>query len=455
MSEARLEHEHQRSTASSVTVDDLLITSELERRSKRRRDGATGPALQELSRQIGENPSDVLPRFVVLAQLLCGGGSAGVSIYEPQPDGAGIFRWSGLSGKAAAFNGKTTPRDLSPCGVCLDKAEIILMERPGRYYDWLNLPDVPLTEVLFVPMFIRGKTPFGTLWIMSHDAHQFDSEDARALREIASFACLVIGLLADIADERARAEQAKQQATKMETLGQLTGGIAHDFNNLLTVLAGQLELIKMSVEDVEIIELADRGLASASSGERLVKRLLAFARRKPLRTEVIEPGPVLVEIVETLTRFFATLDVRSQIGEDLWPVVADRTRLESAMLNLAINARDAMNYDGGLTIEARNAWFENGSDDQGLSGDFVALSVSDTGSGMSPEILERVFEPFFTTKDIGIGTGLGLSMVQEFATQSGGTVRAQSEIGKGTTITIHLPRAALAASAPQDGASAA
>jgi signal transduction histidine kinase len=428
--------------ASYLTVDDLLITPELEKRPKRRApDRETGTALQELSRQISEHPSDVLARFVELARQLCGGGSAGISVYEPQPEGAGIFRWEALTGKAAPFNGRTTPRDFSPCGICLDKAEIILMDRPGRYYDWLNLPGVPLTEALLVPLLVRGKAPFGTLWIMSHDEHQFDSADARALREMASVACLAISLISDIADQKALVEQAKQQATKMETLGQLTGGIAHDFNNLLTVLTGQLELISTRVQDDKIRKMVERGLKSAARGEKLVKHLMAYARQKPLGAEVIATGPVLRDIVETLSRSFAMLDVDGRIADDLWPVLVDQNQLESAILNLAINARDAMHGRGRLTVEARNARLQNGPDDQGLTGDYVALSVSDTGAGMPPDISEKAFQPFFTTKGADVGTGFGLSMVYDFATQSSGTAQIRSEVGKGTTITIYLPRA--------------
>ncbi len=427
---------------SYLTVDDLLITSELEKRPKRRlQDRETGSALEELSRQISEHPSEVLSRFVELARQLCGGGSAGISVYESQPEGAGVFRWHALTGKAAPFNGQTTPRDFSPCGICLDKAEVILMDRPGRYYDWLNLPDVPLTEALLVPLLIRGKVPFGTLWVMSHDERQFDSADAQALRGMASVACLAIGLISDITDQKALVEQAKQQATKMETLGQLTGGIAHDFNNLLTVLSGQLELISMRVQDDTIRKMVERGLKSAARGEKLVQHLMAFARRKPLRAEVIEPVAILTDIVEMLTRSFITLDVNSQIADDLWPVLVDQNQLESAILNLAINARDAMHERGRLTVEARNVHLQNGPDDQGLTGDFLALAVSDTGPGMSPDILEKAFEPFFTTKGVGVGTGLGLSMVYDFATQSSGTAQIRSVVGKGTTITIYLPRA--------------
>jgi signal transduction histidine kinase len=197
----------------------------------------------------------------------------------------------------------------------------------------------------------------------------------------------------------------------------------------------------MRVQDDTIRKMVERGLKSAARGEKLVQHLMAFARRKPLRAEVIEPVAILTDIVEMLTRSFITLDVNSQIADDLWPILVDQNQLESAILNLAINARDAMHERGRLTVEARNVHLQNGPDDQGLTGDFLALAVSDTGPGMSPDILEKVFEPFFTTKGVGVGTGLGLSMVYDFVTQSSGRAQIRSEIGKGTTITIYLPRA--------------
>src|SRR3984885_14211806 len=194
---------------SALTVDDLLITSELENRPKRRsNDRATVSALQMLSRDIAANPPQALERLVDLSQQLCGGGSAGISVYEPQPEGAGIFRWTALTGKAAQFNGETTPRDFSPCGICLDRSEIIVMDRPGRYYEWLNLPGLPLTEAILVPLFVNGTDDFGTLWVMSHDEHQFDSEDARVLADMSSVVGLALSLISGVKDREVLTDQA-------------------------------------------------------------------------------------------------------------------------------------------------------------------------------------------------------------------------------------------------------
>ncbi len=429
----------------SISLDDVLITTELRRRVSRRSHlGGAASALQELAQQVEKRPADVLPSFVEIARKLCKAGSAGVSVYEPQPDNAGIFRWHALTGKAAPFGGETTPRDFSPCGICLDKAEAILMDRPGRLYDWLNLPNLPVAEALLVPLFVAGPKPFGTLWLMSHDDKRFDWGDALALSEMATFLNLALSMIADIEDKNAalqQAEAALHQSSKLVALGQLTGGIAHDFNNLLTVLGGQLELIKERARDDKIKRIAERGIKAAFRGEKLVQQVLSFARRQPLRLDLIDVEIVVDEIVDYLRLMAGSLNVNKQIAENLWPLRADQDQLLLAILNIGINARDAMMAGGGvLTIDVRNAALQNGPDDDGLTGDFIALAISDTGAGMSAETLGRVFEPFFTTKAEGQGTGLGLSMVAGFAKQSGGTAHINSEIGRGTSVTIYLPR---------------
>ena len=388
----------------------------------------------------------MLPRFVDLAREHCGAGSAGISVYEPRADGAGIFRWNSLTGKAAPFSGETTPRDFSPCGLCLDLAETILMDRPGRYYDWLNIPDLPVVEALLVPLFVAGRKPFGTLWLMSHDNKRFDRGDALVLSEMATLLGIALKMIADTSAKDAALERAEAAAlhrsSKLVALGRLAGEMAHDFNNLLAVLGGQLELIRDRVQDDPIKRLAERGLKAAFRGEKLVQKFLSVARQKPLRLDLIDVESVFGEVVDMLGQTAASPNVNLQIASDLWPLQADQDQLLLAILNLASNARDAMIPAGGvLMIDVRNAALRNGPDDDGLDGDFVAIAVSDTGAGMSEATLARAFEPFFTTKPEGLGTGLGLSMVAGFAKQSGGTARIKSEIGRGTSVIIYLPRA--------------
>jgi signal transduction histidine kinase len=432
-----------RSGPSPLTVDDLIITQELEKRAKRRQssNGATVSALQRLTRDITEHPSEALQRLVNLAQEFCGGGSAGISVYEPQPEGAGMFRWTALTGKAAQFNGETTPRDFSPCGICLDRAETILMDRPGRYYDWLNLPGLPVTEAVLVPLFVNGTDPLGTLWVMSHDEHQFDSEDARVLSDMASVVGLALSLISGIADKEAMLNLAKYRTSKLEVLGQLAGGIAHDFNNVLTVLSGQLEIIKIRTDQKNVVAMVDRGLQSANLGGKLVQHLMAFARGVPLRPEVIDLQSTLQDVIGALAAAIRTININGQIADDLWPVLVDRSLLEAAIFNLGFNARDAMSGGGTLTVAACNIRLDQDVPGIGSPSDSVAISVTDSGTGMTRDVLEHAFEPLFTTKDAGTGTGLGLSMVSDFAEQFGGTATIQSEVGRGTSVTIYLPRA--------------
>jgi signal transduction histidine kinase len=271
---------------------------------------------------------------------------------------------------------------------------------------------------------------------MSHDEHQFDSEDARVLADMASVVGLALSLISGIEDKIAFADRAKTQATKLEALGQLAGGIAHDFNNVLTVLSGQLEMIKSRVDEKRLVAMVDRGLGSVERGEKLVQHLMSFARQQSIKREIIDLRTMLPDVIDRVTGALPSIHVNGQIADDIWAVSADRNLLEAAVLNLAFNARDAMSGRGTLTIAGHN---EPGSA-------VAAITVADTGSGMTPDVLEHVFEPFFTTKEDGEGTGLGLSMVKEFAEQFGGTVKIDSEIGKGTSITIHLPRATPASS---------
>ncbi|GAK69685.1 PAS domain-containing protein [Agrobacterium rubi] len=245
--------------------------------------------------------------------------------------------------------------------------------------------------------------------------------------------------------ERRHAERALQQAQKMESIGQLTGGVAHDFNNLLQVVAGNLQLL---AKDVAGNERAERrvgnALAGVSRGAKLASQLLAFGRRQALEPRVINVGKFVVGMDDLLRRSLGeAVEVEVITVGGLWNTYADPTQVENALLNLAINARDAMEGSGKLTIEVGNAALDQDyarTHAEVEAGQYVMLAVSDTGSGMSPAIMDKVFEPFFSTKPEGKGTGLGLSMVYGFVKQSGGHVKIYSEIGQGTTVKIYLPR---------------
>jgi PAS domain S-box-containing protein len=245
----------------------------------------------------------------------------------------------------------------------------------------------------------------------------------------------------------ATAEEALRQAQKMEAVGQLTGGIAHDFNNLLQGIVGALGMIEKRLgqgrtEEIERFLAAAQG--SADRAVALTHRLLAFSRRQPLDPRPVEANPLVASMEDLLRRTMgAHIDLSLRLAPDLWPTLCDANQLESALLNLAINARDAMPDGGLLVVETENATLGATDPRRGPElkpGDYICLSVSDTGTGMPASVIEQAFEPFFTTKPIGQGTGLGLSMIYGFARQSEGHARIHSKVGEGTTIKLFLPR---------------
>lgn len=261
--------------------------------------------------------------------------------------------------------------------------------------------------------------------------HLNDTLEQRVEREIA---------------ERLQIEEALRQAQKMEAVGQLTGGIAHDFNNLLTVILGNVDMARTRL-DSGSDERIERALASAQKGaERasaLTQRLLAFSRRQPLAPKQIAVSRLLQGMAELISRSLGeTIVLKTETCDDLWNVEVDPNQLENAILNLAVNGRDAMDGSGTLTLAATNV--PSGvalASGIAATRDYIQLSVADTGSGMSDEAITRAFEPFFTTKEVGKGTGLGLSMVYGFVKQSGGDIHIASQVGAGTIIYLYLPRA--------------
>ena len=252
------------------------------------------------------------------------------------------------------------------------------------------------------------------------------------------------------------AEEALRQSQKMEAVGQLTGGIAHDFNNLLTGIMGSLEMLQTRLRQGRFSDV-DRYVAAAQGASKraaaLTHRLLAFSRRQtldPKQTDVNRLAMGMEELVRRTVGPQITLEVVTAAG--LWPALIDSPQLESALLNLCINARDAMPEGGRITIETANKWLDDrAARERDLPpGQYISLCVTDTGTGMTPDVIEHAFDPFFTTKPIGQGTGLGLSMVYGFARQSGGQVRIYSELGEGTTMCLYFPRHYVGEAEPAD-----
>jgi two-component system NtrC family sensor kinase len=247
--------------------------------------------------------------------------------------------------------------------------------------------------------------------------------------------------LYDEADRREVAEDALRQAQRLEAIGQLTGGVAHDFNNLLMIISGSVARLRAEVTDKKYARLFDMIATATQRGETLTRQLLAYSRRQTLTPQVIDLSQRLPMIRDLLTRSLqAGIEVKVDVPDDICAVKVDSGEFELAILNLAVNAKDAMPNGGTLSIRAKPVMLKGEASEEGLSGEFVAVRVADTGQGIPSDILARVFEPFFTTKEVGKGTGLGLSQVYGFAKQSGGLATISSAEGRGTAITLFLPR---------------
>jgi PAS domain S-box-containing protein len=250
------------------------------------------------------------------------------------------------------------------------------------------------------------------------------------------------GFIRDLTS-RQRVEEELRQSQKMEAVGQLTGGIAHDFNNLLTVISGNLEMVEMRVKDEALRELLREAQEATDDGAKLTSQLLAFGRRQPLNPKPVDVAMHVSTFSELLRRTLGeTIELRSVINGTPGQAMVDASQLQNAILNLALNARDAMPRGGRLTVEITHASLDRDYAQmypQVRTGNYVLISVTDTGVGMTNEVKRHAFEPFFTTKDVGSGTGLGLSMVYGFVKQSGGHIQLYSEPGQGTSVRIFLP----------------
>jgi signal transduction histidine kinase/CheY-like chemotaxis protein len=303
--------------------------------------------------------------------------------------------------------------------------------------------------LLLAGLFVLAALVVASLGLAQRQLH-------RANRELGDRAEALVqsnALLEEQMEQRAKAEDQLRQSQKMQALGQLTGGIAHDFNNLLTVIQGSADLLcRPDVPEPKRIRFANAIVQAASNAAALTSQLLAFARRQPLKPEQIDINGLILEMRELIDRTAGErIEIVTELCADFCRIEVDRAQLQSAILNIASNARDAMPGGGVLTIRTATT-------DRDGQTPIVAIEISDTGSGMDAETADRIFEPFFTTKGTGKGTGLGLSQVYGFASQSGGEVRVESELGKGTRLTLTLPCVEVtgpaAADAPASGAAA-
>jgi signal transduction histidine kinase len=312
----------------------------------------------------------------------------------------------------------------------------------------LERPFHPTTLISVVQTNLRGRQ-------RQYECRRLNEElESRVHARTAELASTNIQLLNQI-EERERVESTLNQLQRLEAVGQLTSGVAHDFNNLLTVVLGNVGFIEKGLAAAKIDgKLAQRlgyMRAAAERGAKLTDQLLSFSRRQRL-----EPRPLdLSQIIDGMRDMIqstmgGSIRIDVKLRRDLWPALADPTQLELAVLNLAINARDAMQVGGSLRVETSNVTLpEPAAPEEPPAGDYVSICVCDTGTGMTPEVRAKIFEPFFTTKEVGKGSGLGLSQILGFAKQSGGGVRIDSIVGEGTTVHIFLPRATVKVSQAQ------
>ncbi len=267
---------------------------------------------------------------------------------------------------------------------------------------------------------------------------------ALTIRDDTGHAVRVLGSLSDIS-RRLEMEDRLRQSQKLQAIGQLTGGVAHDFNNLLTIIMGTTELLQDSLEEgSHLRRFADMSAIAADRGAELTNRLLAFSRKQPLQPQVIAVNSAIAGIEDMLRRTLSeNINIETALADGLWSTEVDPGQLETAILNLAINSRDAMPDGGLLTVETWNAALDDGyvlNEPELTAGQYVVIAISDTGRGIPKDHIDRLFEPFFTTKSVGQGTGLGLSMVYGFVKQTGGHIRVYSELDEGTTVKLYFPR---------------
>jgi PAS domain S-box-containing protein len=430
------------------------------------------------------------------AGVALSGAEFGAFFYNVVNDEGASYMLYALSGASrSAFETYPMPRSTAVfeptfLGQGVVRSDDILKdERYGLNSPRKGMPQghLPVRSYLAVPVISRSGAVLGGLFFGHKETGRFGQEHETALLGIAGQAATAIdnaqlfqAVEAELAErrraeaalhvlnatleervaeevaKRAKAEDQLRQAQKMEAVGQLTGGIAHDFNNMLAVILGGLSMLqrRLARGDTDVGRFVDGAVDAAQRAATLTQRLLAFSRRQPLAPQPLDPNRMVAGMSELLSRTLGeTIALETVLAAGAWQINADPAQLENALLNLCVNARDAMPSGGRLTIETSNAYVdERYAREAGLeTGQFVLIAVTDTGTGMDEPVIAKAFDPFYTTKDVGKGTGLGLSQVYGFVRQSGGAVKLYSEVGVGTTVKIYLPRhygAAAAATEP-------
>ena len=418
-----------------------------------------------------ERDLDKIVQIVTDAGVELTGAQFGAFFYNVVTADGGSYMLYSLSGAPrSAFESFPMPRSTAVFeptfkGVGVVRSDDILQDpRYGKNAPRKGMPEghLPVRSYLAVPVISRTGEVLGGLFFGHAETGKFQAEHEAALLGIAGHAATAIDnaqlltrlealnaeleqRVADEIAERMKAEEQLRQSQKMEAVGQLTGGIAHDFNNMLAVILGSLNLAKrrLGKGEVNIDRFLEGAIDGANRAATLTQRLLAFSRQQPLAPEVVDINKMVGGMSELLERSLGELiRLETVLAAGLWRVKADPAQLESAIINLAVNARDAMPKGGRLTLETSNASIDRKyAREYALSpGQYVLIAVTDNGTGIPTDLLGKVFDPFFTTKVVGKGTGLGLSQVYGFVRQSGGHVKIYSEVDVGTTVKIYLPR---------------
>jgi signal transduction histidine kinase len=319
--------------------------------------------------------------------------------------------------------------------------ETLFAKWTGGVGDRVLPDDQGASETAFKQALATGKFHLECQFVRPDDEVRWMVAEGRLYRDKGGYPLRLAGTIRDVT-ERRQVEESLRQTQKLEVIGQLTGGVAHDFNNLLTAVLGNIELAALRTTDQKVLNILKSAGTAAERGAKLTGQLLAFARKQHLAPKVVDLNELVSGMGDLLLQTIGvTVRIETVLEKDLWAVMIDPTQLELVILNLAINSRDAMPNGGRLTVATRNIGVSDQRRPAGLTErDYVAISVSDTGFGMTHAVAAKAFEPFFTTKAIDQGTGLGLSQVLGFAQQSGGEVRIDTRVGRGTTITILLPR---------------
>jgi PAS domain S-box-containing protein len=422
-----------------------------------------------------ENEVHKLVQIVTDAGVELTGAEFGAFFYNVRGEDGESFMLYTLSGAPIeAFSKFPMPRNTAIFGPTFEGEGIVRSDditkdpRYGHNKPYKGMPKghLPVRSYLAIPVLLRSREVIGGLFFGHKDVGVFTAESERGLSGLAAEAAVAIdnarlvGELRSLNEQleervnaevarRVEAEEALRQSQKMEAVGQLTGGIAHDFNNLLTVVTGNIGMAQRALDGANVTDARTRraltgAMKGAERAATLTQRLLAFSRRQPLAPKVVDVDKLVLGMSDMLQRSLGELiQLQIVVAPGLWRVEADQNQLESAILNLAVNARDAMPSGGELVIETANARLDQNyaaSHAEVPPGQYVMIAVTDSGSGMSKAVIDRAFEPFYTTKEIGKGTGLGLSMIYGFIKQSGGHIKIYSEEGQGTTVKMYLPR---------------